>query len=328
MNSWHSWSSNSRWLVFSSKVNGPYTQLFLTHIDEDGHDSPPVLLERFTSPDRAANIPEFVALPGDAIATIQEQFLDAYSFLRAGLANENTGDHAGAERSFRRGLEIAPDDVELHNALGWTLFQDARPAEAVVEYQRALELDPDHVKSHNNLALARVELERLEEAATHFERSVALEPKAEIYSDLGFIMARLGRSQEAFANYEKALALDPACPSAHLNLAVTYVQEGKFAAAESHYRQALPGRPGAETHNGLGYVLARQGRTEEAIAEYRRAIEANPQFTPAYTNLAQELVAQGKPEEAIEYYDRSLAQQPNPAVQRARDALRKRLGGT
>jgi Flp pilus assembly protein TadD len=141
-------------------------------------------------------------------------------------------------------------------------------------------------------------------------------------------MARLGRSQEAFANYEKALALDPACPSAHLNLAVTYVQEGKFAAAESHYRQALPGRPGAETHNGLGYVLARQGRTEEAIAEYRRAIEANPQFTPAYTNLAQELVAQGKPEEAIEYYDRSLAPQPNPAVQRARDALRKRLGGT
>ena len=66
MNSWHSWSSNSKWLVFSSKVNTPYTQLFLTHIDENGNDSPPVLLERFTSPDRAANIPEFVKLPGDA----------------------------------------------------------------------------------------------------------------------------------------------------------------------------------------------------------------------------------------------------------------------
>ena len=87
MNSWHSWSSNSRWLVFSSKVNGPYTQLFLTHIDEQGDDSPPVLLERFTSPDRAANIPEFVKLPGDAIAEIREQFLDPYSYLRAGLAN-------------------------------------------------------------------------------------------------------------------------------------------------------------------------------------------------------------------------------------------------
>ena len=138
MNSWHSWSSNSRWLVFSSKVNTPYTQLFLTHIDENGNDSPPVLLERFTSPDRAANIPEFVKLPGDAIADIREQFLDPYSFLRAGMANEHTGDHKGAERAYRRGLELAPDDAELRNALGWTLFQEGRSAEAVAEYERAL----------------------------------------------------------------------------------------------------------------------------------------------------------------------------------------------
>jgi hypothetical protein len=126
MNSWHSWSSNSRWLVFSSKANTPYTQLFLTHIDDDGNDTPPVLLERFTSADRAANIPEFVRLPGDSIAEIKEEFLDAYSFLRAGISNEHTGDHIGAERALRRGLELDPNNVELHNALGWTLFQAAR----------------------------------------------------------------------------------------------------------------------------------------------------------------------------------------------------------
>jgi hypothetical protein len=197
MNSWHSWSSNSRWLVFSSKVNGPYTQLFLTHIDENGNDSPPVLLERFTSPDRAANIPEFVKLRGDAIAEIKEQFLDPYSFLRAGMANEHTGDHNGAERAFRRGLELAPDDAELRNALGWTLFQDGRTAEAVVEYERALVANAKSAKSHNNLALALVELGRLDEAAGHFEKSLELEPKAEIYSDLGFTMARLGKPVEA-----------------------------------------------------------------------------------------------------------------------------------
>ena len=325
MNSWHSWSSNSRWLVFSSKVNGPYTQLFLTHIDEDGNDSPAVLLERFTSPDRAANIPEFVNLPGDAIASIREQFLDAYSFLRAGLANENTGDHEGAERSFRRGLEIAPDDVELHNALGWTLFQDARPVDAVTEYERALEIDPTHVKSHNNVALALAELGRLEEASIHYAKSVELEPKAEIYSDLGFIMTRLGRSDEAFAQYEKALALDPDCPSAHFNMAVTFVQAGKFGDAESHYRQALRVRPTAETHNGLGYVLARQGRTDEAMKEFREAIEASPHFTPAYNNLAEALAGQGKLEEAASYYERSLEQRPSAAVQKALDAVRGQL---
>jgi len=328
MNSWHSWSSNSRWLVFSSKVNTAYTQLFLTHIDEHGNDSPPVLLERFTSPDRAANIPEFVKLPGDAIAEIREQFLDPYSFLRAGMANENTGDHKGAERAYRRGLEIAPNDPELRNALGWALFQEGRSAEAVAEYERALRADPKHVKSHNNLALALVELGRLEEAAGHFKTSLELEPKAEIYSDLGFTMARLGHPDEARADYQKALELDPNCASAHFNLAVTFVQAGAFGEAESHYRQALPGRPTAETHNGLGYVLARQGRTDDAVAEFRKAIDADPKFTPAYNNLAEALAKQGQLEEAEHYYGLSLAQKPSAAVHNALGAVLRRLGKT
>ena len=41
MNSWHSFSPNGRWLVFSSKSRSPYTQMFLTHIDAEGRDSPP-----------------------------------------------------------------------------------------------------------------------------------------------------------------------------------------------------------------------------------------------------------------------------------------------
>ncbi len=328
MNSWHSWSSNSRWLVFSSKVNTAYTQLFLTHIDDDGNDSPPVLLERFTSSDRAANIPEFVKLPADAIAEIKEQFLDPYSFLRAGMSNEHTGDHKGAERAFRRGIELAPDDVELHNALGWTLFQDGRPAEAAKEYERALAANPKHAKAHNNLALALVELGRLDEAANHFRASLEVEPKPEIYSDLGFTMAQLGKPDEALANYQKALALDPNCASAHFNLAVTALRAGQLDDGEVHYRKALVGKPTAETHNGLGYVLAKQGRTDDAIAEFQKAITVNPKFAPAYNNLAEALARQGKLEEAESYYRRSLAEKPSPAVYNALGSVLRQLGRT
>ena len=326
MNSWHSWSSNSRWLVFSSKVNTPYTQLLLTHIDENGDDSPPVLLERFTSPDRAANIPEFVRLPGDAIADIREQFLDPYSFLRVGTANENTGDHNGAERAFRRGLELSPDDTELRNALGWTLFQAGRSAEAVAEYERSLAADSGHAKTHNNLALALVDLGRLDEAASHFETSLRLEPKAEIYSDLGFVRARQGRSDDALADYRKALALDPDCASAHFNLAVASLQSDKLQEAETHYRRALEGRPNAETHNGLGYVLAKQGRADEAVAEFRTAIEADANFTPAYSNLADILVKQQKLEEAADTYQRMLAVKPTAAAYSALGDVLDQLG--
>ena len=328
MNSWHSWSSNSRWLVFSSKVNTPYTQLFLTHIDENGNDSPPVLLERFTSPDRAANIPEFVKLPGDAIADIREQFLDPYSFLRAGMANEHTGDHKGAERAYRRGLEIAPDDAELHNALGWTLFQDGRTAEAVAEYERALAANPNHAKSHNNLALALVELGRLEEAASHFKTSLALEPKAEIYSDLGFTMARLGKSEEALADYQKALELDPNCASAHFNLAVTFVQAGKFGGG----RVPLP--PGAprKAHRRDPQRLGIRSRPTGPCGRGGRGVSQGDRRRPEiHARLQQPRRGAGEAGEARRsgaVLRRSLAEKPSAAVYNALGVVLRKLGKT
>jgi len=328
MNSWHSWSSNSRWLVFSSKVNTPYTQLFLTHIDENGEDTPPVLLERFTASDRAANIPEFVNLRPDAMAQIREEFLDAYSFLRAGMANERTSDHAGAERSYRRGLELDPKNADLHNALGWALFQEGKSAEAIAEYRNALAANPEYLKAHNNVALALAEVGQLDEAASHFRKSLEIEPKAEIYSDLGFVLGQQGKREEAVANYNKALELDPRCASAHFNLAVALLRGEKLEEAAAHYKAALEVKPNAETYNGLGFVLSRQGRIDAAIAQFREAIRANPKYTAAYNNLAENLVKLGKLEEALSYYGTSLTQEPSAVVHNTLGVVLMRLGRT
>jgi hypothetical protein len=60
-NSWHSFSPNGRWLIFTSRFRSPYTKLFLTHVDENGNDSPPVLLSRFSTEKKAIIAPEFTA---------------------------------------------------------------------------------------------------------------------------------------------------------------------------------------------------------------------------------------------------------------------------
>jgi len=70
-NSWHSWSPNGKWLLFTSKVNTPYTEIFLTHIDDQGNDTPPVLLERFSADEFAANVPEFAPFAADTISSIR-----------------------------------------------------------------------------------------------------------------------------------------------------------------------------------------------------------------------------------------------------------------
>ena len=64
--SYHSWSSNGRWMLFSSRrLDGRYTRLFLAHSDGNGHFDKPFLLPQ-KDPDHnilrltSYNIPEFV----------------------------------------------------------------------------------------------------------------------------------------------------------------------------------------------------------------------------------------------------------------------------
>jgi Tol biopolymer transport system component len=70
MSSWHSISPNGKWMVFASKANRPYTELWLTHLNKEGNDTPPVLLEDYTDWDKAANLPEFMNIPADMLIRI------------------------------------------------------------------------------------------------------------------------------------------------------------------------------------------------------------------------------------------------------------------
>jgi Tol biopolymer transport system component len=76
MNSWHSWSPNSKWLVFTCKANSPYTELYLTHIDEQGNTSPAIRLFRLSSNEYAAMVPEFIPKKDCIIETITFKSLE------------------------------------------------------------------------------------------------------------------------------------------------------------------------------------------------------------------------------------------------------------
>ncbi len=77
--SYHSWSSNGRWVVFSSRrYDGNYTRPFIAHIDKDGHGSKPFELP-CADPDyhrqflKSYNIPELMRGP---VTISPQQFAD------------------------------------------------------------------------------------------------------------------------------------------------------------------------------------------------------------------------------------------------------------
>ena len=88
MNSWHAWSPNSKWIVFVSKAFGPYTDMYLTHIDKKGRSSIPVLIERSRKQKQVANYPEFLNVESDYTFNMVYNYVNISHIQRAIKAND------------------------------------------------------------------------------------------------------------------------------------------------------------------------------------------------------------------------------------------------
>lgn len=177
MNSWHSFSPNGRWMVFSSKSRSPYTQMFLTHIDANGNDSPPVYVENATAANRAVNIPEFVNTSGDGIERIAVPAAELYQLIDEAMALEQKGDHAGALEKWQQVLKRDPQDARANNGLGITLGLTGRTDEALAAFQKAASVDPDFFEAWYNLGTLAMHAGRYETAVAAWRNTVRLRPQ-------------------------------------------------------------------------------------------------------------------------------------------------------
>ena len=72
-----------------------------------------------------------------------------------GVALTQSGRAEDTMRTYRRALELDPQDAAAHNNLGWTLASEGRIAEAVPQFERALQLNPAYEDARKNLEQAR-----------------------------------------------------------------------------------------------------------------------------------------------------------------------------
>jgi Flp pilus assembly protein TadD len=261
MNSWHSFSPNGRWLVFSSKGRSPYTQMYLTHIDEEGNDSPAILIEDSTAANRAVNLPEFVNIPAAGLAKIEVPAAEFYARFDRAWELDRKGQYEAAIAAWRSALELNPEDARANNNLGFALARQGRLAESIVCWEAALKANDQIPEVRKNLAGALenfgVELLRkgnLDEAAMRLRRAAELDPQdAAIQYNLGLALLRKAGFDEAIARFQGALAIDPS---------------------------------NAQTHNDLAVALAQKRRFQEAAAQFREAIGIDPMLAQAQSNLA------------------------------------------
>jgi tetratricopeptide (TPR) repeat protein len=307
MNSWHSFSPNGRWLVFSSKARSPYTQMYLTHMDENGEDSPAILVENSTAANRAVNIPEFVNVPQDGIAKIDPQATEFYRLFDVATELGKKAQYQQAVATWNQALELSPDDAKAHNSLGVAMAATGRTAEAAAHYRKAMELEPDYADSYSNLGILYAQAGDLDHAIPLLQKALELSPwDAKAYSNLGNALASAGKIEESISYSRKAVQISPDDPEANANLGVGLARSGKLDEAIERFQKALAGAPdSAAIHANLGGALIEKGRLEEAVPHFEQALKSEPDSLPLNSAMGRLLAATGHFFEAIPYLEKA-----------------------
>lgn len=185
---------------------------------------------------------------------------------------------------------------------------------------------------------------------TLFERIIRDNPSSPFgYNNLGLALVRVGRIPDAIRILETAVRLDPQDVDSQLSLARTYVENDRAAEgfrildrlkpqmehdkmyvmvrARAHMAveewesagqvllrglQSFPDL--AEGHQALGFVLERQGRVQEALEAYRKAVRLRPDLLQAYLGLARIYLQRGDMRGAASAARAALDLDPNSAV--------------
>jgi TolB-like protein/DNA-binding winged helix-turn-helix (wHTH) protein/Flp pilus assembly protein TadD len=137
---------------------------------------------------------------------------------------------------------------------------------------------------------------------------------ADAYGTLGTVFVGAPPSEtrpRVISAARKALELDPDIAGAHVLLANTYTRQWKWAEAEAEYRRALDLNPNdATAHEGFSDVLLCHGRTEEALAWARRARDLDPLGTSGHA-IGWTLFNTHRYDEAIREFRNALEVRPN-----------------
>ena len=326
MNSWHTFSPNGRWLAFSSKSPSFYTQLYLTHIDDQGHASPPVVVENATASNRAANIPEFVNIGPDGLDHIETPAIDVYREFDQAQQLQDEQLYAAAVPAWRTAAAKHPADARPHNLMGVALAALGKTSEAIEEYNKSLELNPDSSRTHNNLGSALAEEGRFDEAMIQLRKATELNPDGGVeHINLGHLLDVTGHRQEAIEELKKGIELTPKNSDGHNMYGVILALEGKLDEAIGQLQQAVELAPrSSDCRFNFGRKLSASGRFPEALLQFEAAASLTKNGEPAILQMLAAMYSEtGKHQKAIVTAQQAL----ELAVHQRKDDLAATLRG-
>jgi TolB-like protein/Tfp pilus assembly protein PilF len=209
-----------------------------------------------------------------------------------------------------RAISIDDSLAEAHTALGFYLDHyewDRTGAER--EFRRAIELNPNYSTAHHWYSANLSNVRRFDESIAELKRAEQLDPLSGIIgTNLGDNLVYAHKFDEAIAQYKRVLNLNPDFGVAHQGLGLAYGLKGMYPEAITETKLAIESRGGVSAKGYLGLWLAKSGKRNDAanvLKDVQDAAAAGT-YVQAYT-FALIYLGLGDKEQALNYLEKHMA---------------------
>ncbi|MEO8436329.1 MAG: tetratricopeptide repeat protein, partial [Pyrinomonadaceae bacterium] len=233
---------------------------------------------------------------------------DAYNRLSGFNALPPREGYPKARAAAMKALELDDKLAEAHTVLGAVnLFHDWDWSGAEKEFKRAVEINQSYSDAHQMYSYYLSAMGRFDESLYQMRRAQELDPLSlEKIAAIGEIFYLRRQYDQALEQYRKALEMDPNSGFAHWAIGNVYVQKGRYDEAIAEYQKSMPlSGDSPDEPASLGYAYGLSGKRREAHQVIEELKERSKRSYISPTLIATIYTGLGEKDQAFAWLDKA-----------------------
>ncbi len=202
--------------------------------------------------------------------------------------------HSSAIAELKSDISLDYNSPHLHFWLGAVYADIGQDDMAIKELMTALRLDPNLIMAADRLGRIFQEVGMYKKAIDFYSKEAEIEPSSGIFGMIGMLHLKQKDYEKAVKYFQKALYFDSSYTPARTNALAAYhlwadelIKTGKSDVAINVLNSALRSFSDSRViYYDLGTAYNRSGDKEKAIEYYKKALEIDPSFSPAKSDIA------------------------------------------
>lgn len=172
----------------------------------------------------------------DRIVLGSRRYISSDTYNGLGIAHFRLKKYKEAIESFKKAIEIKPDNPSSLAGIAMVYRNSGEYEEAIKTYKQMIDLKVYEITAYGNLSYCLIETDRYVEAIKAAKQAISIKPDEEIaHNNLGVAYRELEKYEEAIEAFEESKKINPDYPRSHYNLGITYLRMNDSEGATREY---------------------------------------------------------------------------------------------